>query len=60
MIDITYIQLQNNSQAVIGQRYRRANCNYEKCYGHMFSFGKISTANDIGQHLRIFKKMIKN
>lgn len=35
---MTYIQLQNNPQAVEGQRHRRANCNYEQRYEHVFSF----------------------
>lgn len=47
MIDFTYIQLQNNSKAVIGQWYWCATCNYEECYGHMLSFWKIPAANNV-------------
>ncbi len=49
---MTYIQLQNNSQTVKGQRYRRARGNNEQRYGHMFNFWKIPPADDVGNHLR--------
>ena len=51
-VDPTYIQLQNNSETVVGQRYWRANGNYEHGYDHMFNFWKVPTEKDIGQHLR--------
>ena len=51
LVGMTYIQLQNNSQTVIGQRYWCTDCNYEQGYGHMFGFWKIPTAEDIGYNL---------